>query len=224
MGNRRNARAEQRDAAARQHRETLHYAFVAIVSAILFLMLVILQSYGLYAAAVGRNVEDIRVNWCSPAFRDFAVAVTTGNCDKYEVIDSSSNGIGCISLPGDQQRDWLLGTIISLSAAMICQSLDAVFMLYSHSHFRPRGVRAQRPWLTMIGGCLMLVVMIVFGIIHANSLPKGVTEAVWIYRIEESRKSGRVCRGSLNPPGLRGVVIGYMDGLFQSWGRVYYGH
>jgi uncharacterized integral membrane protein len=210
MGNRRNARAEEEDAARKKHKETLHYAFVAIVSAILFLMLVILQSYGLYAAAVGRHVEDIRVNWCSPAFRDFAVAVTTGNCDKYEVINSSSNGIGCISLPG--------------SAAMICQSLDAVFMLYSHSHFRPRGVRAQRPWLTMIGGCLMLVVMIVFGIIHANSLPKGVTEAVWIYRIEESRKSGRVCRGSLNPPGLRGVVIGYMDGLFQSWGRAYYGH
>jgi uncharacterized integral membrane protein len=225
MGNDPNAEADQPAMAPEDpHPEALHYAFVAIVSFIFLVMLLILQSYGLYAAIEGRRVKDVRVNWCSPAFHDFAIAVTTGNCQKYEIINSSSNGIGCISLPGDQQRDWLLGTIISLSAALICQFLDAVFMLSSHSGWRPRGVRAQRPWLTMIGGCIMLVVLIIFGIMNANDLPEGVTETLWIYRKEPWRDMGRVCRKTLNPPGLRGVMIGYMDGLFESWGGVYHGH
>ena len=216
--------ADQPAELANPYPDALHYACVALISFLFLLMLVILQSYGLYAAIMGRRVKDVRVNWCSPAFRDFAIAVTTGNCQKYEIIDSSSNGIGCISLPGDQQRDWLLGTIIALIAALICQVLDALFLLYSNSAWRPRGIRAQRPWLTMFGGCIMLIVLIVFGVINANNLPKGVTEAVWIYRKEPSREMGRVCRGKLNPPGLRGVMIGYMDGLFESWGGVYHGY
>jgi hypothetical protein len=187
-------------------------------------MLLILQSYGLYAAFMGRRVQDIRVNWCSPAFRDFVVAITTGNCEKLEVIDSSSNGIGCISLPGDQQRDWLLGTIIALIAALVCQILDATFMIVSDAGWRPRHMRVRRPWLTMIGGCATLGVLIIYGVINANNLPQGVTETVWIYRKEPSREKGRVCRGKLDPPGLRGVIIGYMDGLFESWGVSYHGH
>jgi hypothetical protein len=202
----------------------LHSAFVAFISFILFLMLLVLQGYGLYAAFRGRRIKDIKVNWCSPAFRDFAIAVTTGNCQKFEVIDSSSNGIGCISLPGDQQREWLLGTVIALLAALICQVFDAVIMLASDAKWRPRGLKARRPWFTMIGGCTMLGVLIFYGVINANNLPKGVTETVWIYRKEPSRELGRVCRGKLNSPGLRGVAIGYMDGLFESWGASYYGH
>jgi hypothetical protein len=202
----------------------LHYALVALVSFILLLILLILQIYGLHGAFAGRRVEDLRVNWCSPAFRDFAVAVTTGNCQKYDVIDSSSNGIGCISLPGDQQREWLMGTIIALMTALICQVLDTILMLCTNSETRWRAVKVQRPWLTMFGGVIMLVVLIVFGVFNANDLPKGITETVWIYRKEPSRELGRVCRGKLNPPGLRGVMIGYMDGLFESWGRVYHGH
>ncbi|KAF2832104.1 hypothetical protein CC86DRAFT_365997 [Ophiobolus disseminans] len=206
------------------HPGALRYAMVALTSFIFALMLIALQLIGLYAAVQGRRQKDIRVNWCSPAFRDFAVAVTTGNCDKFNVIESSSNGIGCISLPGDQQRDWLLGTIIALSVALACQIFDTVLMLLTNSDTRWRAVKAQRPWLTMFGGVIMLVVLMVFGVFNAKDLPKGVTETVWIYRIEPSRAMGRVCRGILNPPGLRGVNIGYMDGLFESWRKVYYGH
>jgi hypothetical protein len=142
----------------------LHSAFVAFISFILFLMLLVMQGYGLYAAFRGRHVKDVKVNWCSPAFRDFAIAVTTGNCQKVEVIDSSSNGIGCISLPGDQQREWLLGTVIALIAALICQAIDAVIMLASDAKWRPRGLKARRPWSTMIGGCATLGVLIFFGV------------------------------------------------------------
>lgn len=206
------------------HPGALRYAIVALTSFTLLLMLLVLQLFGLHAAVIGRRQKDIRVNWCSPAFRDSAVAVTTGNCQKYNVIDSSSNGIGCISLPGDQQRDWLTGTIIALSVALVCQVLDTVLMLLTNSETKWRKVKAQRPWLTMFGGVIMLVVLVVFGVFNAKDLPKGVTEAVWIYRKEPSRETGRICQGLLNPPGLRGVMIGYMDGLFESWGAVYHGH
>jgi len=206
------------------HPDALRYALIALTSFLLLVILLALQLFGLYSAVHGQRQPDLRVNWCSPAFRDFAVAVTTGNCQKYTVIDSSSNGIGCISLPGDQQRDWLTGTIIALSVALVCQVLDTILMLLTNSKTKWRAVKAQRPWLTMFGGVIMLVVLVVFGVFNAKDLPKGVTEAVWIYRKEPSREMGRVCRGLLNPPGLRGVMIGYMDGLFESWGGVYHGH
>lgn len=203
------------------HPDAVRYAAVALISFVFLLVLVGLQLWGLSKAVQARRQGSLRVNWCSPGFRDFAIAVTTGNCDKYEVKDSSSNGIGCISLPGDQQEDWLLGTIISLSTALICQILDTVLMLCSNSDTRWRGVKLRRPWLTMFGGVIMLVVLIIFGVFNANHLPPGVTEMVWIYRKEASRAMGRVCKGKLNPPGLRGVIIGYMDGLFESWGNVW---
>ncbi|KAH7391845.1 hypothetical protein BKA66DRAFT_579803 [Pyrenochaeta sp. MPI-SDFR-AT-0127] len=200
-----------------------HYAIVALISFIFFLTLVVLQMYGLYAAVQGRRQTNITTNWCSPAFRDFAVAVTTGNCQKYPVLDSSSNGIGCISLPGDQQRNWLLGTIIALSLAILSETLDFILLICTDSTTKYRGVKMQRPWLTMFGGVIMLIVLITFGVQNANALPKGVTETVWIYRKEPSRSIGRVCRGTLSTPGLRGMMIGYMDGLFESWGAGYRG-
>jgi hypothetical protein len=203
--------------------DALHYAVVGLLAFIIGLMLVTLQGLGLYYSATGIHTKDITVNWCSPAFRDFAVAITTGNCQKYEVIDSSSNGIGCISLPGSQQRDWLRGTIIALSAALFCEVADTVLMMCTTSETNWREVKAQRPWLTMFFGVIMLVILIVKGWGNAGSLPRGLTEAVWVYRKEASRTMGRVCKGKLNAPGLRGMMIGYMDGLFQNWGSVYDG-
>lgn len=205
------------------NQDALHYAIVALLAFILGLMLVTLQVLGLRYAWSGIRTKDMTVNWCSPAFRDFAVAVTNGNCQKYAVLDSSSNGIGCISLPGSQQRDWLRGTIIALSVALACEVGDTVLMMCTTSETKWRAVKAQRPWCTMFGGVIMLVILIVKGWGNAGSLPKEMTETVWIYRKEASRALGRVCKGTLNPPGLRGVMIGYMDGLFQSWGSVYDG-
>ena len=164
------------------------------------------------------------MNWCSPAFRDFALAVTTGNCQLYPVLPSSSNGIGCIALPATQQRDWLRGTVGFLAVALFCQLSDWTLMMCTNSKSRWRGVKFQRPWLTMAAGVIVLVVLVYAGRVNADELPKGVTRTVWIYRKEESREMGRVCKGELSPPGLRGTMIGYMDGLFESWGGMYDGH
>jgi hypothetical protein len=206
-----------------ENKDALHYALVGLLAFIIGLMLVTLQGLGLYYSATGIHTKDITVTWCSPAFRDFVVAVTTGNCQKFKVISSSSNGIGCVSLPGSQQRDWLRGTIIALSTALLCEVADTVLMMCTTSETAWRKVKAQRPWFTMFFGVIMLTMLIVEGLGDASSLPKGLTEAVWVYRKEASRAVGRVCKGKLNAPGLRGMMIGYMDGLFQSWGGLYDG-
>jgi len=209
--------------AAALHPDAVRYAFVALISFLFLITLLVLQIWALQAAATGRRQEDLRVNWCSPALQDFAVAVTTGNCEKFSVLDSSSKGIGCISLPGDQQRDWLLGTVIALSVALICQVLDTILMLLTNSKTKWRAVKVQRPWLTMFGGVIMLVVLIVFGVFNAKDLPRGITETVWVYKMKPSWEMGKLCQTEIYPPGLRGVMIGYMDGLFESWGSAYYG-
>ncbi|KAJ9638249.1 hypothetical protein H2199_006936 [Coniosporium tulheliwenetii] len=137
----------------------LRYAVVAVVAFALLLILVILQLWGLAAAVKGRNEKDIAVKtvkWCSPSFRDFALAVTNGNCKKYEITESRSNGaiataLGCIHLPARQQRDWLTGTIVGLVGALVFQIVDMTLLRCTHG-IKLRGVKMQRPWLTMFGG------------------------------------------------------------------------
>lgn len=81
----------------------------------------------------------------------------------------------------------------------------------------------QRPWLTMFSGILMIVILITFGIYNAGRLPAGISSLVWIFRKSEKEEIGAVCWGRLNSPGLRGMIIGWTDGLFDSWGWVYHG-
>jgi hypothetical protein len=203
--------------------DVLRHSVVALVAFIFLLMLLTLQTYGLAAAVHGKNSkEDIRVKWCSPAFRDFAIAVKTGNCATYPVIDADSSGIGCIKIPATQQRNWLVGTIIALVLAIVCQIVDTVLLL-SAGGKSCRGVTLQRPWLTMFGGGIILIVLISISASNSIRLPEGITETVWIYRKDPSTAAGRVCQGTLKYPGLRGSLIGYEDGIFSGWSATYFG-
>lgn len=189
----------------------------------LLLILVTLQLYGLVAAVRGRKETTLNVRWCSPSFRDFALAVTTGNCEKYEIAESSSNGIGCIYLPAEQQRGWLTGTVVGLAAALVMELIDMLLLRCSKGR-RFRGVKMQRPWLTMFGGVLVLVLLVSFGVFYSNQLPPGVTDVVCVYRKEPGADVGRVCQVNLKSPGLRGMIIGWSDGVFASWGDAYHGN
>ncbi|KAH7159293.1 hypothetical protein DER46DRAFT_627641 [Fusarium sp. MPI-SDFR-AT-0072] len=144
---------------------------------------------------------------CSPSFRDFAIAVTTGNYKKYKITNSSCNSIGCISLPARQQRDWLTGTIVGLGAALVLEALGMALISCARGR-RFRVVEMQRPWFTMFGGTLMLVILIVFGVFNALRLPAGITDIVWIYHKEPRATVGRVCQVKLKASGLRGMIIG----------------
>ncbi|KAH7114628.1 hypothetical protein EDB81DRAFT_920561 [Dactylonectria macrodidyma] len=211
---------------ARPEDNILTHAIVALVASALLVALVILQIYGLYAAASGSveaSASNLTVKWCSPSFRDFAIAISTGNCEIYEVTGSSSNGIGCISLPAQQQRDWLTITIAGLAAALVFEGMDLALIRCARGR-QCRGVGMQRPWFTMFAGVLSLVILIAFGVFNAARLPVGVTDVVWIYRKEPMATLGRVCQGKLKAPGLRGMIIGWTDGLFDGWGYVYHGN
>lgn len=81
----------------------------------------------------------------------------------------------------------------------------------------------QRPWLTMFGGVILLVLLITLGVFNANRIPEGVTSHIWIYRKEPATAVGRVCQTILKSAGLRGMIIGWTDGLFESWGSSYVG-
>lgn len=205
------------------HDDVLRHTIVALFAFIFLLIMIILQIMALVFAVKGRNGPDKKVKWCSPAFRDFAVAVVVpGTCDIYPVTNSSSYGIGCIELPARQQADWLSGTIVCLSASLIVQAMDMALLRCAHGR-RFRGVKMQRPWLTMFSGVLILIVLITFSVFNAGRLPPGISNIVWVFRKSAKETHGSVCRGTLNSPGLRGMIIGWTDGLFDSWGSVYHG-
>ena len=209
------------------HSTLVKHALVALFAAIFGVILLILQIYGLVAAAIGTNKKGLTVKWCSPSFRDFALAVMTGNCERYSVIESSSNGIGCIQLPASEQEDWLRGTVAALSVSLAFETIDFFLVLVTrHTKRRERkvrGTRLRRPWLSMFGGTLILIILIYYGAHAANHLPPGVTDVVWIYRKEPMADIGRVCQARLKSPGLRGMIIGWTDGVFGSWGTVFNG-
>jgi len=220
--------AETGRVAANRRWTKVKHALVALFATFFGLTLFVLQMYGLKAAKDGLKKKNLTVKWCSPTFRDFALAVTTGNCQLYRIIDSSSYGIGCIELPAYQQEDWLKGTVAALSISLVCQVVDLLLVKFAGRtkqgrDRKVRGTRLRRPWLSLFIGPLIFVLLIYYGLITANQLPKGVTDVIWIYRKDSTADIGRVCRGSLKSPGLRGMIIGWTDGLFGSWGSLYNG-
>jgi hypothetical protein len=205
------------------------HAFVALFALFFGLVLLALQIWGLVAAQSGLKKRDLTVNWCSPTFRDFALAITTGNCERYSIIDSSSNGIGCVQLPASQQEEWLKGTVGALSISLLCEAIDLFLVRFVKKEdkegnpIEARGTRLRRPWCSLFLGPLVFVILIYHGASAANDLPPGVTDLVWIYRKEPMAEAGRVCQAHLRSPGLRGMIIGWTDGLFDSWGTLYHG-
>lgn len=199
-------------------------ATVAVAAIILFLALIILQLIGLRKAVLGlRQKTEIRANWCSPIFQAFAIAVADGNRDVYALTPSVNRGIGCVSLPAYYQKSWLTATVALLSLALIFQVFDMLILGLVRSHHRWRGAKMRRPWFSMFTGVLTLFSVMLFGIFASSTLPMGITEQVTIFRFEPSLGGMTACRGKLTPPGIRGSIIGWSDGIFASWNQAYFG-
>lgn len=198
-------------------------AFIAMLAAILCIILVVLQILGLVSADMARqHTKDLTVEWCSPMFQVSALAVLDGNCQFHPVKSAMNKILGCIDLPATQQIDWLNATVTILSVSLCCEAFDTVLLASVNFGCRWRGMRMRRPWLSMIGGVLVLVVMAVVGQINASSLPQGMG-TVWVYRREPSLGAMTVCQGSLAGAGIRGSILGWTDGFLNSWGTIYYG-
>lgn len=195
--------------------------WVAVAALILLIAVVVVQILGL-ARAVSASIasEEPMVAWCSPIFQPFGIAVLDGNCDLYSVEQSFHKGIGCIHLRGARQKAWLKATVAGISLGLIFEAIDIGILAIVHGSARWRGVKMRRPWFTMFGGLAVLGVILICGINHASSLPSGITERVWVVT-----KAGRpaIYTGVLISSGIRGAIIGWNDGVFQSWQKLYFG-
>jgi hypothetical protein len=195
--------------------------YVAALSLLFFICIVVLQAVGLKHAVDGVKGGIVpQVRWCSPIFQPFGIAVRDGDCHIYNIDQSFNKGIGCIYLPGIQQEEWLKGTVAGTSISLLLEIIDLIVLMFVSSHYKPRGVKMRRPWCSMFSGLAILGAMLMFSVIYAQDLPPGITSKIWVVINSEkpSIYSGQLCSA-----GLRGAMIGWNDGLFSSWGKTYFG-
>ena len=200
--------------------------YIALLSAMLFFTVVILQILGLAHAAEAARQPPPMVSHCSPIFQPLGITVLDGNCNNHPVQHNdagyNANGIGCILLPGLQQLAWLRATVAGVSIALVLETIDIVVLARVSSGYRWREVKMRRPWCTMIPGVATLFLLLIFGALCGDTLPPGITSRIWVVR-QEGAGVG-VYEGWLGPAGLRGAIIGWSDGVFEAWGGTYSGH
>jgi membrane-bound metal-dependent hydrolase YbcI (DUF457 family) len=115
----------------------------------------------------------------------------------------------------------LIGTIAIVIASLIFQAIDFVVLILVNSKYKTfNGVKLKRPWFSIfIGLALMLTVAGMSGI-HSMSLPEGINENTTLVKYDGSPFS---CTIHLAAGGLRGSILGWHDGVFGSWGALYFG-
>lgn len=143
-----------------------------------------------------------------------------GDCHVHAINQSISKGIGCVKIPGLWQRQWLTGTIVGTSMSLVFEFVDLFILLLVDGSKRCRKVKMKRPWTTMICGVVMLGVTLFYGVQYASTLPPGITERVTVVVDVNGTKA---FNAHLTNSGLRGTIIGWNDGLFNSWRGTYTG-
>jgi hypothetical protein len=183
--------------------------------------LIILQFIGLGHASTGRHVPDLRARHCSPLLQS-SLAVLS-NCTVLPVQLMATHTIGCIDLPGTEQRRWLTATVAVLSISLVLEAIDAAVLIVVSSDTRWYGADLRRPWLSMFAGNVAIVALLIVSVYYSMLVPPETNKEVWVFRYEASVQAATVCASRLSPPGIRGQVIAWTDGFLGSWGTAYYG-
>ena len=194
--------------------------YIALASALLLITIFTLQFLGLHHAIPAAAQPSPSVSWCSPIFQPFGLAVLDGNCNVWPIQQTFAKGVGCILIPGHQQKAWLKATVAGTGLSIALEFIDIAILATVHSGTRWRGVKMRRPWCTMFGGLAVLGLILVFGVVYSTILPPGISEKVWIVT---DAGAVTVYQGKLGTAGLRGAMIGWNDGVFQGWGGTYFG-
>ena len=203
------------------YRNRLNYA--AVVAALLFVIVLVLQLLGLAKAvqAVKASSDPPLVSWCSPLFQPFGLAAVDGSCNVYHINQSAHKGIGCITLPGQWQQQWLQGTVAGISIELCTELVDLLILsLVNGKRKIFQAVKLKRPWATIFSGLIVLIVTLIYGINYSLYLPPGVTERVMVVMDVQGPVS---YTGNMTSSGLRGAIIAWNDGLFESWRGAYLG-
>ena len=208
----------------RTRKELVFAGVVIVLSFLLLLGVVALQITAIYFASRGLQVQNFKVSWCSPAFYlpgSSNPVVEDVNCNQMQIHINYTQGVGCIDLPGTRQQQWLIGTMAIVIASLIFQTIDFILLvLVNVDHKTFSGVKLKRPWFSIfIGLALMLTVAGMSGI-HSMSLPQEINKTVFV---PTNDNSPLFCKITLVPEGLRGSILGWTDGVFGSWGTIYFG-
>ncbi|SPO07088.1 uncharacterized protein DNG_09782 [Cephalotrichum gorgonifer] len=196
-------------------------AYLVLFALALLTTLIILQFIGLRHASEGRHATDLKARYCSPLFQN-ALAVLT-HCEIVPVQLGGSYTIGCIDLPGTEQRRWLTATVAVLSISLLLEALDAAIMVLVSSNTRWYGADLRRPWFSMVAGNVALVGILAVSVYYSLVVPAAADKQVWVFRYEASVDAATVCASRLTPPGIRGQILAWTDGFLGSWGAAYYG-
>lgn len=198
--------------------------YTAAVAASLFIWVVVLQILGLAKATEAANASSgpPLVSWCSPLFQPFGIAAVDGNCNIFHISQSVHQGIGCITLPGQWQQHWLTGTIVGISIELFTELVD-LLILYLVNGKRKifQAVKMKRPWATIFSGLIVLIITLIYGVNYSNTPPPGISARTTVLIDVQGPAS---YTGNLTSAGLRGTIIGWNDGLFESWKETYFGN
>lgn len=199
------------------------FNYTAVVAALLFITVLVLQLLGLAKAAEAAKAssDPPLVSWCSPLFQPFGIAAVDGSCNIYHISQEAHKGIGCITLPGQWQQQWLKGTIAGISIELFTELVDLLILsLVNGKRKIFQAVKLKRPWATIFSGLIVLIVTLIYGINYSLYLPPGVSERVTVLMDAQGPVS---YKGNMTSAGLRGTIIGWNDGLFESWRGLYVG-
>jgi hypothetical protein len=203
--------------------------WTAIAAVILFLAVSILQIYGLVAAVISAKDGAPLVSWCSPLFQPFGIALVDSDCHAYAVTHhTKSKGLGCLRLPGVQQKFWITLTLIVTIIGLVAEALDLIILVFTKNKPVDENQsalwwsRSRRPWFTIFGGWAILGLTLFYGITYAQTLPQGITSRIIV--VMDMQNKTTFYAGELQSAGLRGALLGWNDGLFSSWGDAYYGY
>ncbi len=157
--------------------------YAAVIAALLFITVLVLQLLGLVKAAQAANAssDSLLVSWYSPPFQPFGIAAVDGSCNIYHISQSDTGGIGCITLPGQWQQQWLKGTVAGISIELFTELVDLLILSSVNGKRKIfQAVKMKRPGATIFSGLIILIVILIYGVNYSLYLPPGVTERVTV--------------------------------------------
>ena len=163
------------------HRDPTNSAM--ITAAFLFMTILVLQLLALVKAVklVSALSAPPPVSWCAPLFQPFGIAAVDGNCNVYSISQSAHRGIGCITIPGHWQQQWLKGTIAGISIELVTELIDLLILsLVNGRRKNFQEVKMKRPWATMFTGVIVLITTLIYGVNYSLNLPPGVANTVMV--------------------------------------------
>jgi hypothetical protein len=111
-----------------------------------------------------------------------------------------------------------MGVVIG---SLVFEAVDFILLILVNIKYRTMsGLKLKRPWFSLFFGLLAMFIVAGFSGIHSMSMPDGINQRVLVVTNETSPF---VCVGNLHAAGLRGSVLGWTDGVFESWSSVYFG-